>query len=513
MKKKKRARSAGILLPISALPSPYGIGTLGRAAYKFADWLEKAGQRYWQVLPIGPTSYGDSPYQSFSAFAGNPYFIDLDMLAEEELLTKEELRAYDGSGASPREDRIDYAAIFYSRFKVLHKAFERSRHRETKSYIKFLNKSRFWLEDYSLYMAIKGHFDNKGWQLWDEEIRCRRPEAMAKYRELLNEEIEFWKFCQYKFWKQWKGLKKYVNKKGIKIIGDIPIYVAMDSADVWAHGRLFELDERKEPINIAGVPPDCFSETGQRWGNPLYRWDVMEQENFLWWRERMKANADFYDVIRIDHFLGIVQYYSIPSSCPTAIEGEWRKGPGKKLTDAISEAIGDTDIIAEDLGLIVPKVRKLIDKTGWPGMKILEFAFDDTAENEFLPHNFKNPNCIVYAGTHDNEPLMGYINGRTDEQMEPIYRYLNVKTREDAADAMIRLGYASIAYLAVFQLQDILKLGNEARMNIPSTLGGNWCYRCREEDLSLRRAKKLRHLAMVYGRYKDKEGKKKKSKD
>lgn len=505
MKKEKRARSAGILLPISALHSPYGIGTLGTAAYEFADWLETAGQKYWQVLPIGPTSYGDSPYQSFSAFAGNPYFIDLDTLSEEGLLTKEEIEAYNWGDSFENADGIDYAAIFSSRFKVLHKAFERSEHKETKSYNKFLEKSSFWLDDYSLYMSVKVYFENKEWQLWDEEIRLRLPDAMAKYSEMLKDEIEFWKFCQYKFWKQWKKLKKYVNKKGIKIIGDIPIYVAMDSADVWAHGRIFELDERKEPINVAGVPPDCFSATGQRWGNPLYRWDVMEEEDFLWWRERMKANADFYDVIRIDHFLGVVQYYSIPASCPTALEGAWIKGPGKKLTDAIKESIGNTDIIAEDLGLIVPKVRKLINKTGWPGMKILEFAFDDTADNEYLPHNFKTPNCIVYAGTHDNETLTGYIDGRTDEQMEPLYRYLNVKTREDAADAIIRAGYASIAYLAIFQFQDILKLGNEARMNVPSTLGGNWCYRCKKEDLSLRRAKKLRHLAMTYGRYKDDE--------
>lgn len=510
-KEKKKERGAGILLPVSALHSPYGIGTLGKAAYEFVDWLFEAGQTYWQVLPIGPTSYGDSPYQSFSAFAGNPYFIDLDILAKEGLLTEEEIETYDWheEGLDDKINKIDYAAIYKSRFKVLHAAFKRSKHREEKSYAKFLEKSSFWLEDYSFYMALKVHFDNKEWLLWDEDIRYRLPDAMVKYKGLLKDEIEFWKFCQYKFYKQWKKLKKYANKRGIKIIGDIPIYVALDSADVWANDRIFELDEKKEPINIAGVPPDCFSETGQRWGNPLYRWDVMEEEDFSWWRERMKANSAFFDVIRIDHFLGIVQYYSIPSTCPTAIDGVWKKGPGKKLTDAIKESIGDTEIIAEDLGLIVPKVRKLINKTGWPGMKILEFAFGDTAENEYLPHNYQNPNCVVYAGTHDNDTIVGYIEGKTEEELDFLYKYLDIKTRDEVPDAIIRAGYGSIANMAIFQMQDILKLGNEARMNVPSTLGGNWCYRCRKEDLSMRRAKKLRHLAMIYGRY---HGKKKKNK-
>lgn len=512
MKEENRKRGAGILLPISALHSPYGIGSLGKAAYEFVDWLVAAGQNYWQVLPIGPTSYGDSPYQSFSAFAGNPYFIDLDILCKEGLLEKEEIEANDFTLGTPDEkiEKIDYAALFASRFKILHKAYKRSSYEEEKSFAKFLNKSSFWLDDYCFYMALKVHFNHKEWLLWDEEIKMRRPEAMVKYRTLLEDEIGFWKFCQYKFWKQWKKLKKYANKKGVKIIGDIPIYVALDSADVWANGRIFDLDERKEPIHIAGVPPDCFSETGQRWGNPLYRWDIMEQDGFAWWHERMKANAALFDVIRIDHFLGIVRYYSIPASCPTAMDGKWEKGPGEKLTDVIKASIGEADIIAEDLGLIVPKVQKLIDKTGWPGMKILEFAFDGNADNEYLPHNYKTPNCIVYAGTHDNETLAGYVEGRTEEELEPLYKYLNIKTRQEIPDAIIRAGFASIAYLAIFQFQDILKLGNEARMNIPSTLGGNWCYKCKKEDLSARRAKKLKHLAIVYGRFKDKKKKKKK---
>lgn len=501
--KLKNKRGAGILLPISALPSPYGIGTLGKSAYQFVDWLKEAGQTYWQVLPIGPTSYGDSPYQSFSAFAGNPYFIDLDTLIDEGLLRQSEVDAVDWGDhdADAAYGTIDYAKIFEARFDILKKAYARSKHKEKESYQKFLRRNTYWIDDYSMYMALKVHFGQKAWTEWDDEIRFREPEAMKKYSSLLADEIDFWKFLQYKFQKQWKKLRKYANKNGVKIIGDIPIYVAMDSADVWAHDRIFELDERKEPIHVAGVPPDCFSETGQRWGNPLYRWDVMEQDDFNWWRERMSANARFYDVIRIDHFLGIVRYYSIPASCESAMEGTWEKGPGRKLTNAISEAIGkDTQIIAEDLGLIVPEVRKLINKTGWPGMKILLFAFGDTSENEYLPHNFTHPNSVVYGGTHDNDTIVGYVETQTEQQLQYLYKYLNVKTRQEIPDAMIRAGYASTAYLAVFQMQDILKLGNEARMNTPSTLGGNWCYRCRETDLSLKRAKKLRHLATVYGR-------------
>ena len=363
---KPKKRGAGILLPISSLPSSYGIGTFGEEAYRFVDQLVEAKQKYWQVLPIGPTSYGDSPYQSFSAFSGNPYFIDLDLLIDEGLLEKKEVLALDWGSD---ETEIDYGVIYQNRFKVLKKAFKRSSHIDKEEYKEFCTKNTYWLDDYSLYMAVKSTFDNKEWTLWEDSIRNRELQAVEKYKTELKEEIEFWKFCQYKFCEQWKKLKQYANMKGIKIIGDIPLYVAMDSADVWVHGRLFELDERKNPVNVAGVPPDAFSATGQRWGNPLYDWKAMENENFCWWRERMKTNAELYDVIRIDHFIGIVRYYSIPVSCPTAQVGKWKQGPGAKLTNAIQESIGDSEIIAEDLGLVVPSVRRLIQKTGWPGMK------------------------------------------------------------------------------------------------------------------------------------------------
>lgn len=489
-------RGAGILLPVSSLPSNYGIGTFGREAYNFIDLLVKAKQKYWQVLPIGPTSYGDSPYQSFSAFAGNPYFIDLDILIQEGLLKEEDVRQY---GWGEKEDCVDYATIFGNRFAVLHTAFKNSNHRNTEEYQSFCKENWFWLDDYSLYMSVKCKFDNKEWSLWDEDIRSREPEAVKRYEEELKEEIDFWKFCQFKFRQQWKELKNYANEKGIRIIGDIPLYVAMDSTDVWVHGRLFQLDERKNPTHIAGVPPDGFSATGQRWGNPLYDWDAMEQEDFGWWRERMKSNARLYDIIRIDHFIGIVRYFKIPVSCPTAEEGKWVEGPGRKLTDVIKEAIGDSEIIAEDLGVVVDSVRDLIAETGWPGMKVLEFGFDSGAGNDNLPHHYQR-NCVVYGGTHDNETLEGFFAGQDPWHTSFALEYLNIKEKRELPDAIIRAAYASVANTAIFQLQDILRLGNFARMNFPGTLGGNWEWRMRKGQFEERHIEYLRKLADIYGR-------------
>ena len=370
MEKKENPRGAGILLPISSLPSPYGIGTLGKEAFKFIDMLVSAGQRYWQVLPVGPTSFGDSPYQSFSAFAGNPYFIDLDTLVEEGLLKKEEItKQFWGE----RADEVDYAAIYQVRFEVLRQAFLRSDFEDSREYKEFAEENRYWLDDYSLYMALKNHFDNHEWLLWDEDIRFRKEAAVKKYEKELAEDIRFWNFCQFKFNEQWEKVRKYAHKNHIKIVGDIPLYVSLDSADVWVHSRLFELDERKLPIHIAGVPPDLFSEDGQRWGNPLYDWKAMEKEDFQWWAQRMRTNAKLYDVIRIDHFIGIVRYYSIPAECKDAKTGEWLEGPGAKLTDVIKEVVAkeNADVIAEDLGIVVESVRNLINATGWPGMKVL----------------------------------------------------------------------------------------------------------------------------------------------
>ncbi|MDK2807299.1 MAG: 4-alpha-glucanotransferase [Clostridiales bacterium] len=494
---KKKVRGAGILLPISSLPSPYGIGTFGREAFCFIDQLVQAKQKYWQVLPIGPTSYGDSPYQSFSAFAGNPYFIDLDYLVEEGLLKESEIEQLSDNGA---EDKVDYAAIYKSRFVILKHAFQRSRHQEDVDYLAFCEKTQFWLSDYALYMAVKNHFQDASWLSWDADIRNRETKAVMKYEALLQEEIGFWKFCQYKFFEQWNRVKSYANQKGIQIIGDIPLYVAMDSADVWVHGRLFDLDERKNPIHIAGVPPDNFSATGQRWGNPLYRWDVMEREDFLWWRARMAASAALYDVIRIDHFIGIVRYFGIPNSCETAEHGEYQYGPGEKLTRAIKESIGESEIIAEDLGVVVPKVRRLINKTGWPGMKVLEFAFDSGAGNENLPHNYKTNNCIVDGGTHDNETMEGFFGRQKARDLRFVKEYLHVKRKKEIREAVIRLGYQSIANTVIFQMQDIIGLDNKARMNFPGTLGGNWEWRLKKGQFGETEQSYLAQLTTIYGR-------------
>ncbi|MFA9463528.1 MAG: 4-alpha-glucanotransferase [Velocimicrobium sp.] len=497
MNKTIKKRGAGILLPISSLPSNYGIGTFGREAFCFIDQLARAKQSYWQVLPIGPTSYGDSPYQSFSAFAGNPYFIDLDVLIEEGLLSKKEVTSLKWN---TQEDMIDYAIIYENRFKVLRSAFKKSRHENKESYRTFCENNKVWLHDYCLYMSIKNYFHDVEWLLWDDEIRNREASAVEKYEQLLEDDVRFWKFCQYKFNEQWKKVKAYANDKKIKIIGDIPLYVAMDSADVWVNGRLFDLDERRNPIHIAGVPPDNFSATGQRWGNPLYRWDVMEEENFKWWSERMSANAGLYDVIRIDHFIGIVRYFCILNSSETAEEGEYKLGPGIKLTEVIKEAIGNSEIIAEDLGVVVPKVQKLIKKTGWPGMKILEFAFDSDSENENLPHNYKTSNCVVYGGTHDNETMVGFFGKQKKKEITYVKEYLKTAKKSDIPSAIIRLAYGSIADTVIFQIQDILKLDNYARINFPGTLGGNWEWRLLKGQFSKEYQEELKELTRIYGR-------------
>ena len=492
-------RGAGVLLPISALPSNYGIGTFGKESFEFVDFLERIGCRYWQVLPIGPTSFGDSPYQSFSAFAGNPYFIDLDLLIEEGLIEKEEIEAFDWFDS---EDKVDYGLIYSSRMKALKYAFNRSKHRDIVEYQDFCDKNKYWLEDYSLYMSVKTYFGSNEWLLWEDDIKNREPVAMAKYRDLLKKEIEFWSFVQFKFSEQWNSLKAYTNSKGISIIGDIPLYVAMDSSDVWAHPEMFELDERKNPIHVAGVPPDAFSDDGQRWGNPLYLWDVMEQDRFTWWRERMKTSSKLYDVIRIDHFIGIVNYYSIPVDCPTAVEGKWKMGPGKMLTDVIMNAIGEAKIIAEDLGVLTPNVVELIEETGFPGMKVLEFGLNGTIDNPYLIHNYKDSNIVAYTGTHDNETLVGYLGNVKTEEMNFILKYFNSKAVENLPGSIIRALYACNADVVIIQMQDILKIDNYARINHPATTGSNWRWRLLKSQYNLIDEKSLYEWSYIYGRIK-----------
>lgn len=491
-------RGSGILLPISSLPSPYGIGTLGKAAYEFVDFLRKARQRYWQVLPIGPTSYGDSPYQSFSAFAGNPYFIDLDTLVGEGLLQYDEINCHDwGYDAS----YVDYSRIFESRFIVLRKAYDRSNHKNTPEYKAFCAENVFWLDDYSLFMALKFYNDNHEWQLWENDIRLRKPGAVKVYTEKLANDIDFWKFLQFKFFEQWKRLKAYANNNGIKIIGDIPIYVAMDSADTWVHGDLFQLDADRKPIKVAGVPADEFSADGQLWGNPLYDWAKMEANGFKWWKQRMGASAKIYDVIRIDHFIGVVKYFSIDANARTAVDGQWIPGPGIKLTNAINSVLGDSLVIAEDLGVTDDKVTALLKKTGYPGMKVLQFGFTTDSTNPMLPHKITE-NYVVYGGTHDNQTLVGYYcdDNKSIDSLRYAVEYLDCETIDRIPDAIIRVGFMSCAHTVIFTMQDYLKLDDSARMNFPSKLGGNWQWRVTKAQMTDKLAAGIAKLVEMYGR-------------
>lgn len=483
------------MLPVSSLPSKYGIGTFGKAAYRWVDFLAQAKQKYWQVLPLGPTSYGDSPYQSFSAFAGNPYFIDLNLLCEQGLLDREDCKAITW-GKSKR--RVDYDAVYQHREAVLHKAFEHFL--DTKALDRFRRKHRAWIEDYALYMAVKAKMDLKPWNEWDEDIRMRRPEALKKWRAQCREEIDYTIFVQYLFYDQWGKLKKYANKKGVKIIGDAPIYVAMDSADVWANPQLFQLDENNVPTEVAGCPPDAFSEDGQLWGNPLYRWEVMEKDGFSWWLKRLKANLTTVDVLRIDHFRGLESYYAIPYGDTTARNGRWRKGPGKAFVDAVNREFGGAAIIAEDLGYLTPAVHRLLKSSGYPGMKVLEFAFDSREESDYLPHNYPK-NCVVYTGTHDNETVRGWFSTADPADVATAREYLGLSSDKDGNWAFIRAALGSVADLAIVPMQDYLDLGSEARINTPSTLGGNnWRWRMTKNQPTEELAKKIARLTELYGR-------------
>lgn len=492
---KQLERGAGILLPISSLPSPYGIGTLGKAAYRFVDQLVQAKQSYWQVLPIGPTSYGDSPYQSFSTFAGNPYFIDLNRLAEEGLLSKKKLKSITWA---ENAEYISYETLWKQRYSILHMAFEQFKTKEENGFATFCEKESWWLEEYALFMACKAKFDHKEWLLWDEDLKTRTPEALKRYRIELAKEITFWKFLQYKFYEQWMALKDYANKKGIKIIGDIPIYVALDSADVWANPSLFQLDEDLKPTYVAGCPPDAFSDDGQKWGNPLYDWKRMEEDGFSWWQQRIKAAARMYDVIRIDHFIGIVRYFVIPLE-KSPKDGWFVMGPGMKLIKAFDEVLGDAKVIAEDLGVLVPKVGKVLNQAGYPGMKVLEFAFDGNHKNPYLPHCYRH-NCVVYGGTHDNDTLEGYYDLLPKKQLEYAMKYCGATKREEFVDKVIQMAYSSVADMVIFQMQDILKKDNSARMNYPSTIGNNWRWRLKRGEFQKKHIHMLKDLAILYGR-------------
>lgn len=468
-------RASGILLPVTSLPSKYGIGCFSKEAYEFIDWLKEAGQSYWQILPLSPTSYGDSPYQSFSSFAGNPYLIDLEALIEEGVLTEEECAACD-FGDDPL--LIDYEKMYRQRFSLLRLAYERSNISENEDFVRFVQENAFWLEDYALFMAVKQCFDGAAWSEWAEDIRKRWGFALDYYRRECYFEIEFFKYAQFKFQEHWHKLKAYANEQGIRIIGDIPIYVAFDSADAWASPEMFQFDSEYQPIAVAGCPPDAFSATGQLWGNPLYRWEYHRQTGYQWWCRRLEHCFKLYDVMRIDHFRGFDEYYSIPWGEETAENGHWEKGPGMELFTTLRSRLGDKDIIAEDLGLQTPSVHKLLMDSGYPGMKVLEFAFDPSEDTGYLPHCY-DKNCVVYTGTHDNETLVQWYRGLDDESRAFAEEYLdNADTPEDEKYwDFVRMAMMSTADTCIIPLQDYLGLDKKARINKPSTLGGNWVWR------------------------------------
>ena len=489
-------RSSGILLHISSLPSRYGIGTLGREAYAFADFLKAAGQRYWQLLPLGPTSYGDSPYQSFSTFAGNPYFIDLDLLTEDGLLDRAELEAIDW-GTEPRY--VDYGRIYDSRFRVLRRAFQKGWSRDREAVERFARENR-WLDDYALYMAVKQHFGMKSWLDWpDEDIRLRRPEAMEKYRMELAEDVDFFRYLQFLFFRQWNALRDYIHSLGIRVIGDLPIYVAMDSADVWSEPEFFQLGEGNVPTEVSGVPPDYFSADGQLWGNPLYDYDRMQKDGFGWWIRRVEGAGRLFDVIRIDHFRGLESYWAVPYGETTARNGRWRKGPGMALVGVLTSWFRDLKIIAEDLGYMTPEVKKLLADSGLPGMKVLEFAFDAREPSNYLPHRYDR-HCVCYVGTHDNETVMQWRGQADKNDVTMARKYLGLNEAEGFNWGMIRGGMSSVADTFVVQMQDCLGLGAEGRMNTPGTAKGNWRWRLLRGEASPALAKKLGQYVRMYGR-------------
>ena len=483
-------------MPVSSLPSRFGIGGFSKEAYDFVDFLAASGQSLWQILPLGPTGYGDSPYQSFSTFAGSPYYISLDALIEEGLLTEEECSSVDFGNDTKR---VDYEKIYYTRFELLRKAFERANRSDDADYSAFVKENELWLKDYAMYMAVKDSLGGVSWIEWDEEIRLRKPKAMKKYEKELADDIAFYSYQQYLFSKHWSALKEYANKKGIQIVGDIPIYVAFDSADTWAKPELFQLDQKNVPTAVAGCPPDAFSATGQLWGNPLYRWDYHEETGFAWWMQRLAHCFDIYDIVRIDHFRGFDEYWAVPYGDETAENGEWKPGPGYKLFEVMKKTLGNRAVIAEDLGFLTPSVLKLVKKTGYPGMKILQFAFDATGESDYLPHKYPN-NCVVYTGTHDNDTVNGWLATLNKKDLAFVKKYVNVKRTPELCETLIRTALGSVADTAVIPMQDYLGLGGEARINTPSTLGGNWEWRMERDACTEELSKHMLELAWIYGR-------------
>ena len=499
-------RYAGVLMSVTSLPSPYGIGCFDGAAYAFVDWLAKAGQRYWQILPLGATAYGlpdNSPYQAYSAFAGSPYLISLETLIGEGVLTREECDAVD-FGSDPA--KIDFDKLHENRLALLHKAYERSNIAQDGGFHAFCADNAWWLDDYALFMALKTFFREAPFQSWPKDIRMHWDFAVDYYNRELYFDVEFHKYLQYKFAQQWSQLKAYANARHIRIVGDIPIYVSPDGADVWAHPDLFQLNSENQPTAIAGCPPDAFAADGQVWGNPLYRWERHKETGYAWWMQRLAACFERYDVVRIDHFRGFDAYYAIPYGEPTAEHGHWEQGPGYDIFRAMKEKLGEKEVIAEDLGFLTPSVIELVKKSGYPGMKILQFAFDSREESDYLPHNYTH-NCVVYTGTHDNDTVMGWYDTLKGADKKLCDDYLRLKNadgepipREQIPWEFVRAAMSSVADMAIIPMQDYLGLGSEARINIPSTLGINWMWRMGNGDFTKELAGRIRSMTKLYGR-------------
>ena len=488
-------RRSGVLLPVTSLPSRFGIGTFSKEAYAFVDFLKEAGQKLWQILPLGPTGYGDSPYQAFSTFAGNPYLIDLEELIENGWLTEEECENTDWGGS---KSYVDYEKMYQGRFPLLRKAYHNSHIAENAEFIAFCEENDWWLSDYALFMAIKDSQGGASFLEWDAPLKLREPEAIRRCRHELSDEICFWQFLQYLFAKQWQALKAYANGKGISIIGDIPIYVALDSADTWSHPELFQLSEGCVPKAVAGVPPDAFSATGQLWGNPLYDWKYHKKTNYEWWMERFKTQFLLSDIVRIDHFRGLESYWEIPADSETALNGKWVDGPKDEFFEVLIKTFGEEPpIIAEDLGIITDDVRALRDKFGLPGMKILQFAFEDEDSN-YLPYN-QPYNCVCYTGTHDNDTTTGWYATASEKARDKVRRYMNTDASQVSWD-FIRTCFGSPARFAIIPVQDLFCQGSDCRMNTPGKADGNWAYRMKKELLTSDVAKRLYDVTKLYGR-------------
>ncbi|MCQ8263786.1 4-alpha-glucanotransferase [Streptococcus suis] len=494
-----KVRQSGVLMHISSLPGKYGIGSMGQSAYEFVDFLVRTKQRYWQILPLGTTSYGDSPYQSFSAFAGNTHFIDFDFLIEKGWLTEEDVAGVD---FGDKDTEVDYAKVFYGRRPVLEKAVRAIKAEGvTADYWSFAEENGFWLHTFAEYMAIKEHFDNKPWIDWEDQgARLRYHDTLEYYRQLLAEQMDYHRITQYLFFSQWKALKAYANAKGVEFVGDMPIYIAADSADMWANPHFFKTDEEGKPSVVAGCPPDAFSEIGQLWGNPIYDWEAMKHDGFTWWVARLRESFKIYDMVRIDHFIGFASFWEIPAGEETAVNGYRVEAPGFELFETIKYHLGDLNIIAEDLGTVTDKVIQLRERTGFPGMKVLQFAFDPEGDSIEMPHNHPN-NVVAYTGTHDNDTILGwYENETTKESRAFLDKYSNRREDETVSHALFRLLFGSPAFMAVATMQDLLGLDGSARMNLPNTLGGNWTWRMTADQLTPAVEANLLDLTVTYRR-------------